>query len=133
MQYKFNHVAFTVKDINESSLWYSQVLGFKEVFRYEKSHIKLVNLDFNGFILELLEFGNDTKPLPDYRKNLQEELHVIGTKHLCIESENLDLTIQRLRDKNVEFEGDIDTAATGGKFIFFKDCNGILLELYQKN
>lgn len=132
MLYKFNHVAFTVKDINESSAWYADVLGFKEVFRYEKPHIKLVNLDYNGFILELLEFGTETKPLPDYRKHLNEELHVIGTKHLCIESEDLELTIQTLREKNVEFEGEIDTAAAGGKFIFFKDCNGIFIELYQK-
>jgi catechol 2,3-dioxygenase-like lactoylglutathione lyase family enzyme len=132
MQYTFHHVAFTVKDINESSAWYADVLGFKEVFRYEKPHVKIVNLEYNGFVLELLEFGKDTKPLPDYRKNLQEELHVVGTKHLCIESEDLDLTIQMLKEKQVEFEGEVDTAAAGGKFIFFRDCNGILLELYER-
>lgn len=132
MQYKFHHVAFTVKDINTSSSWYANMLGFKEVFRYEKPHIKIVNLDFNGFILELLEFGKSTKPLPDYRKNLQEELHVVGTKHLCIQSENLEQTIDALKEKGVEFVGEIDDAAAGGRFIFFRDCNGILIELYER-
>lgn len=132
MTYKFNHVAFTVKDINESTSWYQNALGFKEIFRYEKPHIKIVNLDFNGFILELLEFGKSTEPLPNYRKHIDEELHVIGTKHLGIESENLENSIKTLMEKNVEFVGEIDTAAKGGRFIFFKDCNGILIELYEK-
>jgi methylmalonyl-CoA/ethylmalonyl-CoA epimerase len=130
MTYKFNHVAFTVSSLEESIAWYKHVLGFDLIFRYEKPHIKLVNLKLNDFILELLEFGDTSEALPKYRKTLNEDLHVVGTKHLCIESDDLEASIKDLEEKGVEIASEIDTAASGGRFIFFKDCNGILIELY---
>jgi catechol 2,3-dioxygenase-like lactoylglutathione lyase family enzyme len=130
MTYRFNHVAFTVKNLEESIAWYKHVLGFNLTFRYEKPHIKIVNLKLNDFVLELLEFGERTDMLPNYRKTLNDDLHVVGTKHLCIETDDLDGSILDLEKKGVEFASEIDIAASGGRFIFFKDCNGILLELY---
>lgn len=60
-----------------------------------------------------------------------DDLHVIGTKHLCIEVDDLDEFIKQLQSKAVEFATKMDTAGFGGRYIFIKDCNGILIELYQ--
>ena len=130
MTYRFNRVAFTVRDLEESIAWYKEVLGFVLIFRYEKPHIKLVHLKLNEFVLELLEFGGRTATIPNYRKTLNDELHVVGTKHLSIETEDLESSIVDLEKKGVEFASEIDESAAGGRFIFFKDCNGILIELY---
>lgn len=60
------------------------------------------------------------------------DLHVIGTKHLCIQVENLERAVGELKTKGVQFATEIDTAGFGGRYIFFKDCNDILIELYEE-
>ena len=132
MSFRPHHVAFTVKNIEESVQWYQDKLGFEVVHQYNKHGMEITHLKLGDVRLELFSYGESTKPLPDYRKDLMSDLHVIGTKHLCIEVDDLDKTINELKAKRVEFTRDIDTAGFGGRYIFFKDCNGILIELYQK-
>ena len=93
--------------------------------------MEITQLVLGDVRVELFCFREDTKVLPDYRKDLMDDLHVLGTKHLCIEVENLDQTIEDLKQKGVKFATELDTAGFGGRYIFFKDCNGILIELYQ--
>lgn len=126
-----HHVAFTVTDIEESVEWYKEKLGFKTTHRYNKMGSDRAILELDQVRLELFSFGKDTKPLPDYRKDLLDDLHVQGIKHLCIEVDDLDRLIKSLNKKGVETRK-VDTAGFGGRFTFIKDCNGILIELYQR-
>lgn len=132
MNFKPHHAAFTVHNIEESIAWYQEKLGCTVVHRYNSDDMRIVLLQTGDVRIELFSFGKSTKSLPDDRKNLMGDLHVIGTKHLCIEVENLDETIKNFKEKGVEFGSEIDTAAFGGRYIFIKDCNGILIEFYQK-
>jgi methylmalonyl-CoA epimerase len=129
---KPHHVALTVNDIQESTKWYSDKLGFQTKHNYDKNGMQIALLELNGFRIELFHFPNNTKPLHEEDKNLMDSLHIIGTKHLCLEVDNLDDTIKELGKKGVEFSTETDTVSFGGKYIFIKDCNGILIELYQK-
>jgi len=61
-----------------------------------------------------------------------DDLHVIGTKHFCIEAENLDDLVQKLKKRDIAFSTEIDTAFFGGGYIFPQDCNGILIEMYER-
>jgi catechol 2,3-dioxygenase-like lactoylglutathione lyase family enzyme len=131
MKFKSNHVAFTVNNIDESIKWYSEKLGFTVVFRYNKHDMKIAILKLGEVRIELFCFNKNTKALPDYRKDLMNDLHVIGTKHLCIEVDNLDQAIKTFKTRGIIFTREIDAAAFGGRYIFFKDCNDILIELYQ--
>lgn len=131
MKLIFNHVAFTVNDLDESSKWYADKLGMKESYRYDSNGMQFIVMKSSGLTIELFNFGKNTKQLPSYRKELIDDLHTVGTKHLGIETDNLEKSIADLKRKGVEFVDDIDTAATGGRFIFFRDCNGILVELYE--
>jgi catechol 2,3-dioxygenase-like lactoylglutathione lyase family enzyme len=70
--------------------------------------------------------------IPESTHDVMTDLHVIGTKHVCFETENLEQTVDRLKQNGIDFVTKADTAAIGGKYIFLKDCNGILIELYQK-
>lgn len=132
MKLSFNHVAFTVANLEESIKWYEDILGMKQIFTYQKGSVRFVFMRRDEITLELFHFGKDTKPLPEYRKELMDDLYVVGAKHLCIETDNLDESIDQLRKKGVEIAGEIDTAAIGGRFVFFRDCNGILIELYER-
>lgn len=131
MKFRPHHIALTVKNTEESINWYQNKLGFEVIHKYNKHGMEITQIKLEDVRLELFCYGEDTKPLPDYRKELMDDLHVIGTKHLCIEVDNLDELIKQLETKMVEFATKIDTAGFGGRYIFIKDCNGILIELYQ--
>ena len=131
MSFKPHHVAFTVRNTKESTEWYIDKLGFQVIHEYNKHGMEITQLKLDSVRIELFCYGNETKMLPDYRKDLMDDLHVMGTKHLCIEVDNLDESVKELKSKGVEFPREIDTAGFGGRYIFIKDCNGILIELYQ--
>lgn len=131
MNLKPHHIAFTVKDTEKSILWFQEKLGFEVFHRNNKHGMEITQLKSGDVKIELFSYGESTKDLPDYRKDLMEDLHVIGTKHLCIEVENLDATIEQLKAKGVKEIREVDTAGFGGRYTFIKDPNGILIELYQ--
>lgn len=132
MGFKINHVALSVNSINESVQWYKEKLGFHVFHEYKSNELQITHIKLGGVIIELVCFRENTSSLPDYRNEFINDLHTVGTKHLCIELDNLETTVQTLRTKGVDFVTKVDTAAIGGKYIFFKDCNGILIELYEK-
>jgi len=131
MKFKPHHAAFTVNNLQESIKWYQETLGFTVTHTYEKHGGGRALLECGDVRIELFNFGKETKPLPDYRKELMEDLQVQGIKHLCIEVEDLDKMVALLHEKGIKTR-EIDTAGFGGRYTFFKDCNGILIELYQK-
>ncbi|HZE87330.1 MAG TPA: VOC family protein [Methylomirabilota bacterium] len=131
MHFKTHHVAFTVNSLDESIKWYCDTLGFTLVNRFKRPVRDTALLRKDAVQIELFGINIGLKPLPNYRKNLLEDLQVVGTKHLCIEVDDLDKTVSMLKKKGVEFVIAIDQASFGGSYTFFKDCNGILIELYQ--
>lgn len=131
MKYKPHHTAFTVRNTDETIAWYQGNLGFSVAHRYNKHGMEITILELDEVRLELFCYADETKPLPDYRKDLMGDLHVMGTKHLSIQVEDIDALVSALKNKGVEFVMDIDNAGFGGRYTFFKDCNGILVELIQ--
>ncbi len=131
MNFRPHHTALTVYSSEKSVQWYQEKLGFEVIHKYNKNGMEITHLKLGDVRLELFYFGEDTKPLPDDKKDLMDDLRVVGTKHLCIEVDNLDDTIKELQSKGVEFATKTDTAGFGGRYIFLKDCNGILIELYE--
>ena len=123
------HVALTVNDMQESVEWYTKKLDAVVTHSYVKDDMEMTQMSIDDVRLELFHF-NDTKPLPDYHQNLTDDLHTVGTKHLCIQTSHFEETVTSLKKKGVEFVMDIDSAAFSGSYIFFRDCNGILIELY---
>ncbi len=128
---RLHHVALAVRDMDESVQWYQDKLGFELIKRYEKRGSEIAHLSLGDTRIELFNYGEETKSLPEYRKGLETDLKTIGTKHLCIEVENLDACCRELKQRGVELATEIETAGFGGEFVFFRDCNGILIELYQ--
>lgn len=131
MEIKTHHVALTVNNIEESIQWYKEMLGFEIEHSYDKNGMHFVFMTSGKVRIELFHFEGNNLPLPHHSTDVMKDLHVVGTKHLCIEVDNLDKTIHHLKEKGVVFATEKDTAAFGGEYIFCKDCNGILIELFQ--
>jgi catechol 2,3-dioxygenase-like lactoylglutathione lyase family enzyme len=128
---KIHHVALTVSNIKNSIEWYQKIFNAEVLARYTKNESEIAHIKIGDVRLELFEYGANTKTLPDYRKNLLDDLHVVGTKHVCIEVSDL-LTLKgELEERGVEFGSEVDTAGFGGQYFFIKDPDGILIELYQ--
>src|SRR3954471_1395318 len=126
-----HHVALTVANIEKSVAWYKDIFQAEILERYSKKGATIVHLKIGNARLELFEFGTYTEPLPDYRRTLTDDLHVVGTKHVCFEAKDLSERRRELEGKGVIFGSEIETAGFGGKYFFLKDPDGILIELYQ--
>lgn len=60
-----------------------------------------------------------------------KDLRVVGTKHMGLRVDNLEAMITQLKQKRVEIITQPDTTFFGGRYAFIRDCNGILIELYE--
>ena len=127
-----HHGAVTVSDMEKSVAWYQENLGFvtKDEFRNDEMHIVLLQAGEARLELFVLKEG---KVLPDYRKSLLTDLGTVGTKHLAFQVTNIEKMVDKLKEKGVEIESEVDTAAFGGKYAFIKDTDGNLIELFEAN
>ncbi|MFA7310138.1 MAG: VOC family protein [Candidatus Paceibacterota bacterium] len=128
---KINHVAFSVSNSDRSVNWYQNNLGFKLERKYEKHGLTIAHLVSGEARIELFS-GSGSESLPENRKKLLDDLQMVGTKHVCFEVDNVERFAGNLKEKGVGFETDVDTAGFGGKYVFIKDLDGILIELYSK-
>lgn len=122
-----HHIAIICSDYERSKQFYTQVLGFTvklEQYRAERRSYKL-DLCINGhYQIELFSFPNSAE-----RANYPEAR---GLRHLAFAVENIDTAIADLREKEVEPEEVRVDELTGKRYTFFKDPDGLPLELYEE-
>lgn len=131
MKLGIHHIALTVRDMDESVAWYRSVFDAEVVERYSKHDMEIAHIKIGNARLELFSSGVTAESLPEYRKSLQSDIRVVGTKHICLETDSLDALMEKLKKQNVKFATEVDTAGFGGRYVFIQDPNGILIELYQ--
>jgi len=121
-----HHVAIIASDIARSRHFYTEVLGFHviaENYREERSSWK-VDLQVKGGIrIELFTF-----PDPPPRPSGPE---ACGLRHLAFAVPDLDEAVGALRGKSVDVEPIRTDPYTGRRFTFFRDPDGLPLELYE--
>jgi len=127
---RIHHVALTVRNLGVSIAWYADIFDAHVIDKYEKHGLEIAQLKIGNAWIEL--FAGGESGLPDYRKTLKGDISTVGTKHLALETDDLDALVKKLREKRVAFETEMDTAHFGGRYVFIKDPDGILIELYQK-
>jgi len=130
MNFKAHHVSLTVKNLKESIKWYQDIFNCRLIHEYHSGEWNIALLSLDNFYIELIQSGKPLS-LPSYRKNIMTDIKTVGTKHVCFQVNNLEETIKNLKKRSLKIATNVDTAAFGGKFVFIKDCNGILIELYQ--
>ncbi len=123
---QIHHVAIISSDYQRSKYFYNHILGFeiiREVYREERQSYKL-DLKINDFsAIELFSF-----PLTPPRPSTPE---ACGLRHLAFRVDNLEVVIKRLNFFDIEVEDIRIDEFTACRFTFFKDPDGLPLEIYE--
>lgn len=120
-----HHVAIIASDYEVSKHFYTELLGLeiiRENYRAERDSYKL-DLKIGDSEIELFSFPN-----PPKRSSGPE---ATGLRHLCFYVESVEETVTELNQKGIETEPIRVDEFTGGKFTFFKDPDGLPLELHE--
>ncbi|HMZ08170.1 MAG TPA: VOC family protein [Anaerolineales bacterium] len=122
-----HHVAIICSDYQRSKDFYTNGLGFTikaEYYRSARDSYKL-DLEINGlYQIELFSFPNSPER-PSYPE-------AKGLRHLALVVENIEETLSELRSKGIQTEEIRIDECTGKRFVFFKDPDGLPLELYEE-
>ena len=123
---KIHHIAIIVSNYEISKKFYVDILGFKilkETYREDRNSYKLDLMIGDDYQIELFSFPN-----PPKRVNNPEAR---GLRHLAFEVDDIEDERKKLLSYNIECEEIRIDEITGKKFTFFKDPDGLPLELYE--
>ncbi|WP_338470798.1 VOC family protein [Niallia sp. XMNu-256] len=121
-----HHIAIICSNYEISKDFYIRILGFtpiREIYREERKSYKL-DLELNGqYQIELFSFPN-----PPERPNYPE---AAGLRHLAFAVETIEEAVNDLNAQEVEVEDIRIDPVSGKKYTFFKDPDGLPIELYE--
>lgn len=125
---KIDHIAIAVNSLEESVKLYTSLLGVEpkmETIPAEKVNTAIYDLD--GVSLELVEPIGQDSPITKFLKKKGEGLH-----HVCLKVDNLEESMDELKESGIEVIDDVPKIGAGGKQIVFlhpKSTGGVLFEL----
>jgi catechol 2,3-dioxygenase-like lactoylglutathione lyase family enzyme len=137
-----HHVGITVRDLEASLAWYQRVFGVTPEFIADGSgpelsaavgvpeaRLRFAFLRFGSCVVELLCYDNDGEE--SYARTNAD----VGSAHICIDVEDLRRAYDSLRSKGIDFLAPPlvieDGPLEGCSFVYFKDPNGVTLELFE--
>ena len=121
-----HHVAVIASDYEVSKRFYTEALGFPviaEHFRAERGSWKLDLALPGGTQLELFSFPG-SPPRPGYPE-------ACGLRHLAFAVADVEAAKARLEEKGIAVEPVRVDETNGRRFTFFKDPDGLPLEIYE--
>ena len=128
-RFRPEHFAVSVSNLERSMEWYQSVLGFEpERTEYAPPmHSRVGFMNNNGFRIEIFE--HDQKiPVPEDRKIPNLDIQTGGTKHICLEHDDIPALAEELRNSGVDIV--FGPVCNGVQhMMFIRDPDGILIEL----
>ena len=122
---KQHHVAIIASDWERSREFYVEKLGFeliREVYRPQF-----------GDYLRMLKQGDTVLELfikPNYPERVTDP-EAKGLRHLAFSVENIESVVAWLNGLGIETEPVREDLVNGGRFTFFKDPDGLPLEVHE--
>ena len=122
---KQHHIAIIVSDYPKAKEFYIDKLGFelvREVYRpQQKDYLRMIQK--GDTVLELF-----VKPEAPQRVTDPEAM---GLRHLAFRVEDIEPAVAWLNGMGIETEPVREDKVNGGRFTFFKDPDGLPLELHE--
>lgn len=120
--FTFNHLALSVKDLDESATFYKEVLGLQEITNKTKIEgIRWFSFG-EGKELHLISI-------------LKEPVTINKAVHFALSTANFDNFIKKLEAKHIVYSdwpgvtNKVTTRADGIKQVYFQDSNGYWIEV----
>lgn len=128
---RIDHVAILVDDLEKTLAFWEQGLGMElthtEEVPAEKSVVAF--LAVGGSEVELVKPTTDDSGLARYLEKRGPGVH-----HICLEVDDIEGMLVRLKEKGIQLINDTPVTGLGGKryaFIHPKSANGVMVELYE--
>jgi methylmalonyl-CoA epimerase len=119
-----DHVAITVRDLEETVDFYAK-LGFKVGTRSESPTQITLFLEAGEARLEIFAPKHATSSLKLSEKDQ-------GVKHVAIKVDDIWQAYREARSRGIVFEDEPKRTPLGNIVAFFRDPNGVLLQLLQR-
>jgi catechol 2,3-dioxygenase-like lactoylglutathione lyase family enzyme len=137
-----HHIGIPVRDLDRSLAWYGELLGLEPDFvqladdpatsrivQLEDARLRFAFLPLGDTMIELLEYENPRGKDFD-RRNCD-----VGAIHVCFEVDDIERVYRLLTEQGVAFSVEptwLDGAIEGHRCCYFRDPDGIQLEIWQK-
>jgi methylmalonyl-CoA/ethylmalonyl-CoA epimerase len=127
---KIDHLGIAVSSINKARAFY-EALGLRITHEETVEHeqVKTAMIPTENSRIELLEPTSEDSPVGRFLKKRGEGLH-----HIAIHVDNIEATLQSLKEKGVRLISDQVQTGAGGHLYFFvhpSSAGGVLLEVCQ--
>ncbi len=122
---KQHHIAIISSDWDAARAFYVHKLGFELISEVYRPEI--------GDYLRMLRQGETTIELfikPDYPQRVTNP-EAKGLRHLAFRVEQIEPAVQWLNSLGIETEPVREDRCHGGRFTFFKDPDGLPLEIHE--
>ena len=123
--YKQHHIAVIASSYEKAKEFYVDKLGFtliREVYR-----------ETQGDYLRMLRLGDTVIELfirPDAPRRVTDP-EALGLRHLAFRVEDIDPVVAWLTEMGIETEPVREDKVNGGRFTFFRDPDGLPLEIHE--
>lgn len=121
-----HHIAIICRDIDKSVAFYTEVLGFTTIASTYRSERKSWKVDMRHPARVALELftSENAPPRPSYPE-------AAGLRHLAFAVADIEEAIRHVAAKGIPVEDLRLDAATGKRFTFFADPDGLPIEIYE--